>query len=242
MIVIVWHVLSADGATYDELGADYFETAHRHRGPQTQPRATARSPRPPRHPSARRVITNVVHSARAGSAPPKYAVHALHGTAEFRLSYAVAASSAIPLIMNPQLMTTQPQGFLPDEAIHPSPEEGLLDFALSLTWGARALRNLERIDAIKAVRNQFTQVVVDGGVWANYPGLCFTDTSLRHYHRAPDIDDYPVVGFVLDGSIGFRLDVPAARRRGTGLRAFTCLCRLESRTSDRHFLVFSPSS
>ena len=25
MIVIVWHVLCADGATYDELGADYFE-------------------------------------------------------------------------------------------------------------------------------------------------------------------------------------------------------------------------
>ena len=25
MIVIVWHVLSVDGATYDELGADYFE-------------------------------------------------------------------------------------------------------------------------------------------------------------------------------------------------------------------------
>ena len=25
MIVIVWHLLSAEGATYDELGADYFE-------------------------------------------------------------------------------------------------------------------------------------------------------------------------------------------------------------------------
>jgi hypothetical protein len=25
MIVIVWHLLSAEGATYDELGADSFE-------------------------------------------------------------------------------------------------------------------------------------------------------------------------------------------------------------------------
>lgn len=117
---------------------------------------------------------------------------------ECQVSYAVVASSAIPFVMNPQLLTSEPDGVLPEEAVKPGAEDPLLDLLLPFVPLARAARHSERIQAVRKTRAEVSQVAVDGGAWANYPGLCFTDPSLRYYHRAPDLSRFPMVGFVLD--------------------------------------------
>lgn len=40
--------------------------------------------------------------------------------------------------------------------------------------------------------------LVDGGAYANYPSFVFDDPSFRAFHRLPDCEDVPTIGFVLD--------------------------------------------
>jgi predicted acylesterase/phospholipase RssA/histone H3/H4 len=90
-----------------------------------------------------------------------------------QVSYAVAASCAIPFVMNPQILLSQPVGDVSDKSRNSG-------------------RPSSRYDAARM------KVVVDGGLWANFPIQCFVDESLRHYYGAPRLNQVPVVGFILD--------------------------------------------
>lgn len=131
-------------------------------------------------------------------APGEPTVLSVWSSPECQVSFGVVASSAIPFIMNPQLLTSEADGVPPVEAVTPPPEDPWLGFLLSFVPLAQSARNQERTAAVRARRHEVTQVTVDGGAWANYPGLCFTDASLRYYHGAPDLSAFPMVGLVLD--------------------------------------------
>ena len=85
-----------------------------------------------------------------------------------QVSYAVAASWAIPFLMSPQLLA-------------------------NLSEGDGTARGRDIIGRWK--------VVVDGGLWANFPMQCFVDESLRYYYGVPRLGNVPVVGFILDPGV-----------------------------------------
>ncbi len=146
--------------------------------------------------------TKVELNILATVAPGAPAVFSVYASPDCQVSHAVAASCAIPIVMNPQLLQT-----------HAAPERDSLaspDGVVAADVAGAGLDPLNFVHPLAHVANVAMDaldptgvvrigqaLVVDGGLWANYPGLCFDDPSFRYFYGAPTLD-LPTVGFSID--------------------------------------------